>query len=258
MTERSSLAWTRSMRARVSVVVLAVVATAAAASGWLGPQSAAGALAAGARSMLVHGTAAAVLAVLMGSVLGATAGQVGGVWDGLVTRGIELMAMFPGVVLVALLCAMHRPSAWLWIAALAVVRVPESARLARAEVIRLAGLQFMQSARAMGASPLRLLFRHAGPHLAASLAQSFVYSLGAVVMIDAALVALGLGPSERSWGASIASAVLAGRPWAAVPAACALIATMLAPSGLAEMVRERLDPAAGPTTPLRAGPPGSR
>lgn len=112
----------------------------------------------------------------------------------------------------------------------------------------------------MGASPVRMLWHHMGPHVAAALAQSAVFTMGALVVIDAAMTLLGLGasPASISWGGAIADAVSSDRPAAAIAPACALIATVLALSWLADALREALDPYRVSPTPLRQRPAGSR
>jgi ABC-type dipeptide/oligopeptide/nickel transport system permease subunit len=241
-------------RVRVSMAIVAFLVLLGAMANVMPNGSEARALALGARSMLLIGLGAAVLSVAAGAVLGATAAYSGGLWDGLVTRLIEVLTVFPAIALLALLRAMEpRPSVWTWMAALAVIRVPEVARLARAEVLRMNGEEWMQAARAMGASPARVLWHHAGPHVAASLAQSAVFTAGSLVILDAAMTLLGLGvPAPAlSWGASIAQAVAASHPTQALAPVCALTATVLALSWLADAVRQALDPYGVVSSPLR-------
>jgi peptide/nickel transport system permease protein len=248
-------------RAKVSIGVLFVLGLLAACAPLLPESSRSQSLALGARGLIVIGASAAMLSLVIGAVLGASAAYVGGLWDGLVTRIVEVLTIFPAVMLVALVRALDpHPSAWTWIASLAMVRVAEVTRLSRAEVLRLSGEEFMQGARALGASPLRVLWRHMGPHIAAALAQSAVFTMGALVVIDAAMTLLGLGmpPASISWGGAIAVAVSSGRPAAAIAPACALIFTVLALSWLADALREALDPYRVPSTPLRQRSAGSR
>lgn len=248
-------------RARISLAVLTMLGLLACSAGLFPESSGARALALGAQNLIVIGTSAALLSIVVGTLLGVSSAYVGGLWDGLITRLLEVLTVFPGIMLVALLRALDpHPSTWTWIAALAMVRVAEVARLSRAEVLRLSGEQFMQGARAIGASPPRLLWHHMGPHFASAIAQSAVFSVGSLVVIDAAMTLLGLGvvsPSV-SWGGAIANAVAAARPTDAVVPACGLIFTVLALSWLADAVREALDPYRVSSTPLRQRPAGSR
>ncbi|MBI5536795.1 MAG: ABC transporter permease [Deltaproteobacteria bacterium] len=248
-------------RAKLSIVALLLIGLMALCAPLLPEPSAARSLALGARGLILIGASAAILSIAVGAAAGASAAYTGGLWDGLVTRLVEVLTVFPGIMLVALLRALDpHPSTWTWIASLAMVRVAEVARLTRAEVLRLSGEEFVQAARAMGASPVRILWHHMGPHLAAALAQSAVFTVGALVVIDAAMSLLGLGasPSAFSWGGSIASAVSASRPGSALVPATALVFTVLALSWLADAVREALDPYRVSSTPLRQRPTGSR
>ena len=246
---------------RAAIGVLAVVGLLAVLAGALPASSALGSMARGARNVLVIGTGAALVSLLGGVLIGASAAWVGGWWDGLTTRLSEVLMMFPGVMLIALVRAIWpQPSVGLWVVALAMVRVPEVARLTRAEVLRLSCAEFIVAARAMGASPSRLLWRHAGPHLGSALAVSAMFSMVSIVLIDAALSVLGLGQAwgGSSWGALIAQAVDAGYPDGAIAPAAALTVTLLALGVLAEALRKALDPYAYPPTPLRQRPAGSR
>jgi ABC-type dipeptide/oligopeptide/nickel transport system permease subunit len=243
------------LAALLALAAAAVLANAVPTSSALRP------LAMGARGVLVVGTGAAVASTAVGVLLGGLAAWFGGWSHSLVTRVLQLLMTFPGVRLVALVrVSWPQTPLWLWVAVLALLRVPEVVRLTRGELVRLSGAQFMLAARAMGASPLRLLLRHAAPHLAPALAVSAVFTVASVVLIDAAVSMLGFGHGwpEASWGSSLVHAVQAGYLDGAVAPAAALLVTLLSLANLAEAVRRRLDPHGLAATPLRQTPAGSR
>jgi len=245
---------------RGALVAIALLILAAALSDVI-PAGSLRALAQGARHALIVGTGAALLSVATGALIGSSAALSTGAWDGLVARGLEVLGAFPGIVLVALVCALA-PDAGLaiWITALALVRLPESTRLVRAEVICLKTAEFTHAARALGVPRSRIVSRHLAPHLAPFVAESLVLTIGVVVLMDGAMSLLGLGTVSAavSWGSMIAYAIAGARPQDALLPAAAVVGSVLALARLSEALREALDPHAAATPPLRGGKSGSR
>ena len=244
---------------RIALLTIALVLLAAALSD-LVPAGTARALAQGARHAVIVGAGAALLSVTAGALLGSSAALAGGAWDGLVARTIEVLGAFPGIVLVALVRGLA-PEAGLvvWIAALAIVRLPESTRIVRAEVIRLQSAEFTHAARALGVPRFRIIGRHFAPHLAPFLAESVVLTLGVMVLIDGAMSLLGLGTGSAavSWGSMMAHAIASARPQDALMPAAAVLGSVLALARLSEALRESLDPHPS-WPPLRDSARGSR
>ncbi len=208
----------------------------------------------GARSTVVVAGVASGLSVLLGVVMGALAGLLGGMVDRALTRGAELVAAFPAVVMVALVRSMS-PATGLLVtgAAIGALRCMEVARLVRVEVIAWRSSEFSVGAMAIGATAVGSLVHHVGPRLAPLVAQTMVSGVGAVVVIDMLVEFLGLGADgidvSRSWGASLARAVSSGDGTTVAALLGASIMTVGAVQVLAERVRERLDPHGKRATP---------
>lgn len=182
---------------------------------------------------LVHGTrttlllAAAVICVALsiGGTLGTLAAIYGGLLDSVVQRSVEALSVFPAVVLIALLQSFDRNSSLISLGAvLSLVRCAEVAKLSRLLVVRAVEQEWVLAARAMGASVARILLSHIGPTLISPLLSSAAFSLGAVVLTEAALSFLGLGmPIEpASWGEMLGEVRWGARPWVVIPPAVAV------------------------------------
>ena len=245
---------------RIALVALTAVFAAACVASLL-PQGALRSICFGARYTLIVGLSASLVAVSLGSLLGASAALSGSVWDRLVAHAVEVLGAFPGIIIVALLRAIA-PDANLVVSilALALVRLPESIRVVRAETLRLHVSEFALAARALGVPSSRFLWRHLGPHLLPFVAESAVLTLGVTILFDGALALFGLSHPDgpASWGSMIARSVSASRPQDALLPATLVLASVFALVRLSETVRRSLDPRPQSTSPLRDGPTGSR
>ena len=145
----------------------------------------------------------------------------------------------------AVLALVSRPGVVHLIAALSVTGWVGYARVARAEVLRLREREFVQAARALGASPARLFFRHVLPNATGPLVVQATFGLGAVVLAEASLSFLGLGPgASASWGSLLdqGTAHLLQTPRLAMVAGVAITATVLGFNLSGDWLRDRLDP----------------
>ena len=139
----------------------------------------------------------ALLALLVGTTLGAWAGLRGGAVARAVQRACDLVQAFPSFVLaLGVLSAIARPTRWHVGAVLLVTAWAPFARLALAELRIVRGLQYVEAARALGAEPLRVLARHALPATFPVARAQLGSSASALLVADAALSFLGLGPSD--------------------------------------------------------------
>lgn len=148
------------------------------------------------RGMLLSALVAA-LALAIGTSLGAWAGLRGGGVARAVQRLCDFMQAFPSFVLaLGVLSAIARPTRWHVAAVLLLTAWAPFARLALAELRVVRGLQYVEAARALGAPPLRVLFRHAIPATMPVARAQLGSSAAALLVSDAALSFLGLGPSD--------------------------------------------------------------
>jgi peptide/nickel transport system permease protein len=205
-------------------------------------------------SILVHGTRQeltfAILAVfflvLLGTVLGALAGFFGGATDALLSRAVETMTAFPTVVIVLSAQALvSKATSLSLLLAIALTRWAEVARIVRAEVIQVSEQDYVAAARAVGASPLRVLLRHVWPNARAQVLVAATLSLATVVLVQASCDFLNVGPDLGfpSWGQLLAQARTHPDAWwlLAFPS-LAILATVVAPYLIGERLRDALDP----------------
>lgn len=205
-------------------------------------------------SALVHGARlAAVISIsvvgvslTLGGTLGALAGLRGGRVEAAVMGLCDLLQAFPAVLLnIALLSVVARPSIEHVVLSLSVSGWVLYARLARAEVLSLREREFVSAARALGASETRVLFVHLLPNLFAPLLVQATTGFGGVILMEATLSFLGLGPARAvSWGALLdqGSSVLLRFPHVALLSGFAIASVVLGFNLAGDVLREVLDP----------------
>jgi len=156
----------------------------------------------GARLSLGISTTVVALSLAAGSVIGGAAALAGGRVDALVMRGVDIAMGFPGFLLALALAAILGPGLFDLVIALTAMGWTGYARLVRGEVLSLRERVYVEGARALGARPSRLLFRHLMPALAGPLAVQATFGVGGIIIAEAALSFLGLGarPPTPSWG----------------------------------------------------------
>lgn len=157
----------------------------------------------GARVSLVVGVTTVTLSMAVGLLLGAWAGWAGGWADELLMRGVDVLLAFPGMLLAIFITAVLGPSLFNVVFALCLTGWTGYARLVRSQVRALKEREFVVAARALGATPARILALHVLPHLAAPLLVQATFGLPGAILSEASLSFLGLGvpPGTPSWGA---------------------------------------------------------
>jgi peptide/nickel transport system permease protein len=204
-------------------------------------------LLAGAGVSLEVGAAVVLLAAGAGTLIGGLAGYVGGKIDTFVTVVIvnSLMA-FPGILLAIALVAFLGPGINRMIFALAAVGWVGYARLARGQVMKTKTLEFVEAARALGARPRRIFFRHILPAIAQPVLVQASVGMASAIMAEASLSFLGLGiaPPNPSWGAMLNDGRnhLFDAPHMVIFPAVALASTVLMFNFLGDALRDWLDP----------------
>jgi len=200
----------------------------------------------GARTALGLGLAAAAALVALGVLLGALAGFVGGIVDAIVARAIESFSAIPTLVLVLVVGAIvphPTTSTVLW--TIALTRWAELARLVRADVLVALGQDYVVAARAIGASPWRLLRRHVLPNALAPAIVTAAFAVVTVILVEAAVDFLRVGSPDTmaSWGETMGEArAHAGAWWLLAFPGAMLVATVIALNLVGEALRNALDP----------------
>lgn len=157
---------------------------------------------AGARISFLVGIVVVSVSAAVGTVLGAMAGYFGGVLDDIISRVIDTLLAFPGLLLAIALVAVLGPSLGSVLFALTIIGWVGYARLVRGQVLRAREFEYVQAARALGAAAPRVLFRHIVPAAMPVVVVQATLGMAGAVISEAALSFLGLGvqPPTPSWG----------------------------------------------------------
>lgn len=155
---------------------------------------------------LTIATSAVTIAVALGGSLGLVAGYAGGRIDALVARTADMMLSFPTLLFAVLLIYLFQPTVLILVTVLAVTRLPAYLRVVRAETIDIRSRDFVAGARAMGASPARILTRHVAPAVLPTLLTFGSVDLAYVLLLESSLSFLGQGVQspDISWGLLVA------------------------------------------------------
>jgi ABC-type dipeptide/oligopeptide/nickel transport system permease subunit len=157
----------------------------------------------GARVAMSVGFMAVGLYVTIGVVVGAIAGYFGGVTDMVISRIIEIVLLFPSFFLILILVAMLGPSILIIMFVIGITGWPTVARLIRGEVLKQRALDYVQAARALGASHSRILFRHVLFNAISPALVAAPFGIASAIVTEASLSLLGFGvrPPTPTWGA---------------------------------------------------------
>jgi peptide/nickel transport system permease protein len=200
----------------------------------------------GSRISLLVGFVAVGIATFIGILIGALAGYYGRWVDGLVMRFVDLMLCFPTFFLILAVIAFLEPSIWNIMVVIGLTGWMGVARLVRAEFLSLREREFVLSARALGASDLRIIFRHILPNALAPVLVSATLGVAGAILTESALSFLGIGiqPPTPSWG----NILTAGKDnleiawWLSFFPGLAILITVLGYNLLGEGIRDALDP----------------
>ncbi len=170
---------------------------------YLGRDIVAGMLTGGAPTLAV-GASAAVITMIIGILLGALAGFFGGWVDNLLMRVAEFFQVLPALIFAMVLVTLFSPSLTTIAFAIGVVSWPQTARLTRAEFLKIKQVEYVTAARAIGAGNLRIMWRVILPNALPPLIVSATLTVGVAILFEAGLSFLGLGdPNTMSWGLMI-------------------------------------------------------
>jgi peptide/nickel transport system permease protein len=201
---------------------------------------------AGSQVSLQVAVGAVVMALILGAPLGALGSYLGGATDALVQRVMDGIMAFPSLVLAMALVALAGPSVIMLWFAIAFSSVPRYARLVRSGVLTQKEREYVDAARAIGQSPMRILVKQILPNIMAPIAVQLTLDFARAISVEAALSYLGLGLSVPyiSWGTMIRDAqdFLEVAPWLAIFPGLALAGVILAFTFVGDALRDRMDP----------------
>lgn len=199
----------------------------------------------GARLSLAVGLVSQSVASALGIILGLLAGYYGRWIDALLMRLADVTLAFPSLLLLIAIAAAIAPSLPVVFVVIGIVGWAGMARLVRGQVLALRGLEYVQAARALGASDARILSRHLLPGVLAPVIVAATLGIGGAIMAEAALSFVGLGaqPPTPSWGAMVAEGrdLLRVAPWVSIVPGLAIGLTVMGVNLLGDGLRDALE-----------------
>ena len=199
----------------------------------------------GARLSLAVGLISQSIALALGVTLGLVSGYYGRWIGGLIMRAADVTLAFPSLLLLIAIAAAVKPSLPVVFVVIGIVGWAGMARIVRGQVLLARGLEYVQAARALGASDFRIIARHVLPNVIAPVIVAATLGIGGAIMAEAALSFIGLGaqPPTPSWGAMVAEGrdLLRVAPWVSIAPGVAIGLAVLGLNLLGDGLRDALD-----------------
>ena len=203
----------------------------------------------GARASLLAGLVSVGISLCVGVPIGLTAGYVGGWTDMLISRMTDAMLACPFLILAIALAAFLGPSLTNAMIAIGIAATPIFIRLTRGQVLAVKVEDYVEAARAVGNSHLRIALRHVLPNIVAPVIVQATLAIAAAIIAEASLSFLGLGqqPPAPSWGSMLNTAknYVENAPWMAVWPGVSIFLLVLSFNLLGDGLRDALDPRHG-------------
>jgi ABC-type dipeptide/oligopeptide/nickel transport system permease subunit len=201
----------------------------------------------GSQTSLMVAAAAVLFGTTVGALWGLACGYFGGRFDLISQRVIEFMQSFPDLILAMAIAMALGAGTWTVILAIAITRIPFGGRVIRSVVLSVKEMPFVEAARGLGASHMRLMLRHILPQCIAPFLILATAHLGVAIIIEASLGFLGVGipPPMPTWGNMLADSLNAGLVppwWLVLFPGLAITITVLAFNLLGDGIRDLLDP----------------
>lgn len=200
----------------------------------------------GAQTSLIIGVVANGLALLIGTLVGVTAGYFRGLLGSALMRFTDLMMAFPALLLAICLAAIFQPSLWIVALVIALVNWVQAARVLYTETTSLAERDFVAAAKTLGAGHTRILLRHILPHLLPTIIVWGTLGISTTVLLEATLSFIGIGvqPPTPSWGNIIFEnqTYFQSAPWLVFIPGAAILLLALAFNLVGDALRDVLDP----------------
>ena len=200
----------------------------------------------GARASLMAGMVSVLIALVVGVPFGLAAGYFGGWTDSVISRATEALLAIPFLILAIALAAFLGPSLINAMIAIGVSAAPKFIRITRGQVLAVRNEDYVQSARALGASDLRIIARHIFPNVMPPLIVQATITIATAIIAEASLSFLGLGlqPPNPSWGSMLNTAknFMTQAPWMSIFPGSAIFLAVLGFNLLGDGLRDALDP----------------
>jgi peptide/nickel transport system permease protein len=204
----------------------------------------------GARASLLAGIVPVTIALVVSIPLGLLSGCSGGWLDGLIMRITDAMLAIPFLIVAIALAAFLGPSLTNAMIAIGIAALPTFLRLARGTAMAITTEDYIEAARALGCSRVRLAVRHVLPNIVAPLLIQSSLTAAAAIIAEASLSFLGLGqqPPAPSWGSMLNAAqrYLVQAPWIAIYPGLMIFGVVMSLNVLGDALRDALDPRGAP------------
>ncbi len=202
---------------------------------------------AGSRISIRVGLLSALIGCTLGLVIGVSSAYAGGIYDLVLQRVIDAMIAFPGLVLALALMAALGSSINNVIIALSISFLPTTARVVRSQAMAIKEMDYVLAAHAVGASSLRIIFRHMVPNVFAIFIVTFTFLMGTAIIAEASLsfLGLGVGPDVPSWGGMLRGTTknyVGIGPWLPVVPGLAIFTVVFSWNVLGDSLRDVFDP----------------
>ena len=200
----------------------------------------------GARASLLAGVIPVTIALAVSIPLGLVSGCTGGWLDGLIMRITDAMLAIPFLIVAIALAAFLGPSLTNAMIAIGIAALPTFLRLARGTALAITTEEYIESARSLGCSPVRVAVRHVLPNILPPLLIQSSLTAAAAIIAEASLSFLGLGqqPPAPSWGSMLNAAqrYLVQAPWMAIYPGLMIFGVVMSLNVVGDALRDALDP----------------
>ena len=198
----------------------------------------------GARRSLGIGIGALLIATVAGGALGIVSAHFGGKFDTAFQRLLDAIQAFPALLILILLVSITEATIRTLIIGLGFVGITQVSRIVRSTVFSLREMPYVEAARVIGATDLRIMLQHLLPNTVAPIIVVFTIGLGSVIVAEASLAFLGLAPPGVSWGEMLNSGrnFINSSPWQAAFSGGAITLAVLGFNLAGDALRDVLDP----------------
>lgn len=198
------------------------------------------------RDTLAISFAGVLSGALIGVLLGVSAGYFGGWVDAIISRFIDILLAFPGLLLAITIVAVLGPGSVNTVIAITIFTIPGLTRMVRSVVLSLKSSEYVEACKTMGESNLRIIFTHVIPNSMSQIIVNVTLSLGTAILTASSLSFLGLGvtPPEAEWGAMLSQMreVIRTYPTGVLVPGIAITLVVMSFSLVGDGLRDALDP----------------
>ena len=199
----------------------------------------------GSRTSLMIGFIPSIISLVLGTVLGLMAGYLGRHVDGVIMRLADVVLAFPSLLLAMVVMYTLGSSILNMFIALSIINWAGTARVVRAQTLSLKEKEFVEAARSMGVSRLKIVFRHILPNCLPNLIVLFTLDIPGAIMWESSMSFLGVGdPNAASWGLMVSQGKSYAYmcPWLILAPGLAILITVMAFNFLGDGLRDAIDP----------------